>query len=92
VPPGYRDRTSVWHEDENLRIRLLDPGDCVIAKLRRGTEQDLDDAREVVIQFQLSPSDIQIAANSSIQASSKDTALFTFRKTVDLFSKRLSPN
>ena len=40
MPPGYRDRTSVWHEDGGLRIRLLHPVDFVIAKLRRGTDQD----------------------------------------------------
>jgi hypothetical protein len=90
MPPGYRDRTSVWHEDGGLRIRLLHPVDFVIAKLRRGTEQDLDDAQEVVLRFHLSPVDIQVASDSAIQASPKDTALFTFRKTVDLFCRRLS--
>lgn len=90
MPPGYRDRTSVWHEDGGLRIRLLHPVDFVIAKLRRGTEQDLDDAQEVVLRFHLSPVDIQVASDSAMQASPKDTALFTFRKTVDLFCQRLS--
>jgi hypothetical protein len=80
----------VWHEDGGLRIRLLHPVDFVIAKLRRGTEQDLDDAQEVVLRFHLSPVDIQVASDSAIQASPKDTALFTFRKTVDLFCQRLS--
>ena len=89
MPPGYRDRTSVWHEDGGLRIRLLHPVDFVIAKLRRGTEQDLDDAQEVVIRFHLSPADIQIAADSAIQASPQDTALFIFRKTVDIFCQRI---
>jgi hypothetical protein len=89
MPPGYRDRTSVWHEDGRLRIRLLHPVDFVIAKLRRGTEQDLDDAQEVVIRFHLTSADIQIAANSAIQASPKDTALFTFRKIVDVFCQRM---
>jgi hypothetical protein len=89
MPPGYRDRTSVWHEDGGLRIRLLHPVDFVIAKLRRGTEQDLDDAQEVVIRFHLAPADIQIAADSAIQASPQDTALFIFRKTVDIFCQRI---
>ena len=89
MPPGYRDRTSVWYEDGKLRIRLLHPVDFVIAKLRRGTEQDLEDAQEVAIRFYLSPADIQVAADSAIQASPKDTALFTFRKTVDIFCQRI---
>jgi len=90
MPPGYRDRTSVWHEDGKLRIRLLHPVDFVIAKLRRGTEQDLDDSQEVVVRFRISPPDIQVAADSAIHASPKDTALFTFRKTVNIFCQRIS--
>ena len=89
MPPGYRDRTSVWHEEGKLRVRLLHPVDFVIAKLRRGTEQDLDDAQEVVIRFHLTSADIQIAADSAVQASPKDTALFAFRKTVDIFCQRI---
>ena len=90
MPPGYRDRTSVWHEDGGLRIRLLHPVDFVIAKLRRGTEQDLDDAQEVVNRFHLSFADIQVAADSAIQASPKDSALFTFRKIIQVFGQRIS--
>lgn len=90
MPPGYRDRTSVWHEDGGLRIRLLHPVDFVIAKLRRGTEQDLDDAQEVVNRFHLSFADIQVATDSAIQASPKDSALFTFRKIIQVFGQRIS--
>jgi len=72
-----------------FRIRLLHPVDFVIAKLRRGTEQDLEDAQEVAIRFYLSPADIQVAADSAIQAPPKDTAPFTFRKTVDIFCQRI---
>ena len=86
---GYRDRTSVWHEDGILRIRLLHPVDFVIAKLRPGTEQDLDDAQEVAARFHVTPSEIQTAANSAVDASPKDSALFTFRKTVDIFCRRI---
>jgi len=90
MPPGYRDRTSVWHEAGKLRIKLLHPVDFVIAKLRRGTEQDLEDAQEVAVRFHLTSTEIQVAADSAIQASPKDSALFTFRKTVELFRLRLS--
>jgi hypothetical protein len=89
MPPGYRDRTSVWHEDGLLRIRLLHPVDFVIAKLRRGTEQDLDDAQEVAARFHVTASEIQTAADSAVDASPKDSALFIFRKTVDIFCGRI---
>lgn len=89
LPPGYRDRTFVWNEDGKLRIKLLHPVDFVIAQLRRGTKQDLEDAQEVAIRFHLAPADIQVAADSARQASPKDTALFIFRKTVNIFCQRI---
>jgi hypothetical protein len=92
MPLGYRDRTSVWHEDAGLRLRLLDPADFVIAKLRRGTEQDLDDAQEIVKRFHLLAANIQTSAASALSVSPKDTALFAFRKTVDLFCQRIVQN
>ena len=90
MPFGYRDRTTVWHEDADLFLRLLDPADFVIAKQRRGTEQDLDDAEEVVNRFHLRAVNIQTSAASALSVSPKDTALFTFRKIVDLFCQRIN--
>lgn len=90
MPPGYRDRASLWYEKEGLRIRLLHPVDFVIAKLRRGIEQDLEDALEMIRRFPISSADVRIAADSAIQASPKDTALFTFRKIVEVFCQRIS--
>lgn len=89
MPPGYRDRTSVWYEEGGLRIKLLHPVDFIIAKLRRGTDQDLDDAREMARRFQVTWAEIQAAAHAAIEASPKDTALFTFRKIVENFGGRL---
>lgn len=89
MPPGYRERTSVFFEQPGLRVRLLAPVDFVIAKLRRGTELDLEDAGFVAVKFGLSRDVVRAAAEQAIAASPKDTALFAFRKTVDLCCKRL---
>lgn len=51
MPPGYRDRATDLVRQERLRIRLLVPVDFVIAKLRRGTELDHDDAALVAARF-----------------------------------------
>lgn len=91
MPPGYRDRASVFVEEPGIRIRLLSPTDFVIAKLRRGTELDLEDALYVVRRFGVPPSTVQSAAEAAIDVSPKDTALFVFRKTVQLFIERLKP-
>lgn len=90
MPPGYRERALVFLEQPGLRIRLLAPVDFVIAKLRRGTEPDLDDAAFVACKFGVPPTDVQAAAEAAIAASPKDTALFAFRKTVTLFCARLA--
>lgn len=89
MPPGYRDRASVMYEQPGLRMRLLHPTDFVIAKLRRGTELDLEDAEYVVRRFDLTPEAVQATAAAALTASPKDTALFLFRKTVEILCARL---
>lgn len=90
MPPGYRERTSVWHEESGLRLRLLEPVDFIIAKLRRGTDQDLDDAEYVAKRYNILPKDVQASAESAVKASPQDTALFLFKKTVQNFCQRIS--
>lgn len=89
MPPGYRDRAVALISQPRLRIRVLSPVDFVIAKLRRGTELDLDDAFLVARQHHLSTEIIQDSAREALAASSQDTALFLFQKTVDFFCKNL---
>lgn len=90
MPPGYRERTSVLVDRPKLRIRLLAPTDFIIAKLRRGTELDLDDAAWVAGRFQVTSEAIKAAAESAVSASPQDTMLFMFNKTVDLFCQRMT--
>ncbi|MBI3356244.1 MAG: hypothetical protein HY038_05640 [Nitrospirae bacterium] len=93
MPPGYRDRAMDLVNQPPLRVRALSPVDFVIAKLRRGTELDLDDALLVARRHGLSPDAIRASAHAALAASPQDTALFLFQKTVDLFCKSLlSPN
>jgi len=89
MPPGYRERAQVFREQGGLRIRLLAPVDFVIAKLRRGTEDDLGDAEFVARRFAIPSGAVRAAAELALAASPKDTALFAFRKTVELFCRRL---
>jgi hypothetical protein len=89
MPPGYKERTSDLIKRENLRIRLLSPVDFIIAKLRRGTDLDHEDAAFVAKRFGVSASAVRDAASAAISASRQDTALFLFNKTVDLFCRNL---
>ena len=86
---SWQCRLGIETVPQSLRIRLLEPVDFVIAKLRRGIELDLDDALYVVRRFQISRSDIEQAAAAAIAASPEDTALFLFQKTVELFCRQL---
>ena len=90
LPPGYRDRTKMLHERENLRVAVLEPTDFVISKLRRGTEQDFTDAEFVARRYGVNRQAVQTAADAALAASPKDTALFVFRKAVNLFLQRLA--
>ena len=89
MPPGYRERATDLVNRANLRVRLLAPPDFVISKLRRGTDLDLDDATFVAKRYQLTSDDIRTAADAALAASPRDTALFLFQKTVDLFCRSL---
>jgi hypothetical protein len=72
---------------EKLRVRLLSPVDFIIAKLRRGTDLDHEDATFVARRFAVSASSLRDAA---VAASRQDTALFLFNKTVELFCRNLT--
>ncbi|MBI2091357.1 MAG: hypothetical protein HYT78_21895 [Deltaproteobacteria bacterium] len=89
MPPGYRERASVLLEDSGLRLRLLHPVDFVIAKLRRGTEIDIEDAVYVARRFGVPPQAVRDAAEAAVSASPRDTVIFLFRKTVEVFCGRL---
>ena len=89
MPPGYRERASVLLEDSGLRLRLLHPVDFIIAKLRRGTEIDIEDALYVARRFSVASQEVQDAAEAAVSASPRDTVIFLFRKTVEVFCARL---
>ena len=91
MPPGYRERATDLVRQAQLRVRLLAPVDFIIAKLRRGTDLDLDDAAFVAHRFSVTATEISRAGEAALAASPQDTALFLFRKTVDLFCQSLPP-
>ncbi|MFN3479893.1 MAG: DUF6036 family nucleotidyltransferase [Thermodesulfovibrionales bacterium] len=78
MPDGYRERSTVYHQKTNLTVKILDPVDFVISMLRRGTEEDLQDAEEVVKHFNIRKSDI--ASRLEIISLPKDTESLLFKK------------
>lgn len=78
MPDGYRERSTVYHQKTNLTVKILDPVDFVISMLRRGTEEDLQDAEEVVKHFNIRKSDI--ASRLKMISLPKDTESLLFKK------------
>lgn len=89
MPPGYRDRATVLLDKSGLTVRLLAPVDFIIAKLRRGTDEDLEDAAWIAARDHVHAQQVRIAAEAALAASLEDTALFLFERTVDRFCRNL---
>lgn len=90
LSPLYRERAITICKDELLTVKVLHPLDFIIAKLRRFTDEDLEDALFVANKFNLRQEDVKEAANSAIKNSPADTALFIFRKNVKLFVAKMN--
>jgi hypothetical protein len=67
----------------------LAPVDFIIAKLRRGTDEDLADAAWIAARFHISAPPVCAAADAALAASLEDTALFLFQRTVERFCAML---
>ena len=89
MPPGYQGRAQTVYEDPLLKIKILSPLDFIVAKLRRFTEEDIEDALFVAGKNKVSPQEVEQAAETAIEHSAKDTTLFLFRKNVLRFSQVL---
>lgn len=87
--PGYKKRAITVKKNKLLWVKVLSPIDIIIAKLRRFTEQDIEDAIFVVRKFKIKPKNIQNAANKVVKCSPRDTALFLFRKNVKIFLEKI---
>lgn len=89
MPPGYRERVVEIYRDEFLTVNVLHPLDFIIAKLRRFTEEDIEDALFVARKYGIGAEEIEKRAEEAIRNSPKDTALFIFRKNINIFISKL---
>ena len=86
-PPG--DVLPKVCRDAFLEVKVLPPLDFIIAKLRRFTEEDIEDALFVVRKHTMKAQEVEKSAEEAIRHSVKDTALFLFRGNVQLFLERM---
>jgi hypothetical protein len=85
MPKGYRQRTIEIYKDENLKISVLNPYDFILMKLRRGTNQDIEDALAVAVKNKISIEKLEDYFQSALESSIKDTALFNFKLIYNTF-------
>ena len=90
MPPGYRERAQTVVRRANLTVKVLEPVDSIVAKLRRFTEEHIADALFVARKFQIAADQIARRADDAVQHSIKDTALFLFQGNVRLFLERMA--
>lgn len=86
MPPGYRERGQVVYDSPHLNLMVLEPCDYIVAKLRRGTRQDIEDALEVAKAVKdFSIERLNKRVREATEASVPDTSLLNFRKIVRHF-------
>ena len=89
MPADYQKRARVVFEESLLKIKILSPLDFIIAKLRRFSDEDIDDGLFVARKYKIEPEQVDKAAKTALENSIKDTALFLFKKNVQEFIKIL---
>ena len=89
MPLGYRERALEFYRDSLLVIKVLHPLDFVIAKLRRFTEEDIEDALLVVKKYGILPDEIEQAKLQVLKQSPKDSLLFIFDKNTRFFIQKI---
>lgn len=87
LPEGYRERARIVLEDENVKVKILDPVDFIISKLRRGTAEDEEDAFELCRIKGIKASDIE-GAMKMINIP-RELESFYFLKRMERFLKKL---
>ena len=85
IPRGYRRRAVCIFRNEKIVVNVMAPLDLIISKLRRFSEEDIEDSIYLVNKFSISKNEILKHARRAIKESPKDTTVFAFRKNVGLF-------
>jgi hypothetical protein len=85
LPSGYQKRSKIVYKDNFLTIKILSPEDFIIMKLRRGTNQDIQDALAVAKKQSVEIEKLNELYEKVLKESIKDTALFNFKKIYSVF-------
>jgi len=78
LPANYRDRAISVHQTDFLVLKILDPADFVFSKLLRGTEEDFNDAVQVINKHKITKK--SLIAKEVLIKYPKDTETLFFKK------------
>lgn len=59
LPEGYKERAEFVFKDKNVTVKVMDKLDYLFSKLARGTEEDINDALEVIKKFNITSDDFE---------------------------------
>ena len=91
MPSDYRGRAVSVYESPYLSLKVLEPYDFILAKLRRGTQEDMEDALKVARSLKdFSPERLRERIEQAVRESPRDTYLLSFRKICEHFFSLLS--
>ena len=91
MPPGYRERATDLVHHPHLRVRLLAPLDFIIAKLRRGTDLDLDDAGFVAKRFGITGEQVRGGGEAALLPLPKTRRCFFFERRLSSSARAFPP-
>lgn len=59
LPEGYKERATFAFKDKNVTVKVIDKLDYLFSKLARGTEEDINDALEVIKKYNITSKDFE---------------------------------
>ena len=91
MPSGYRERAVSVYKSSYLSVKVLDPYDFILSKLRRGTRDDIEDALKVAKSMEdFNPQILKERIEQALKESPKDTYILNFKRICEYFFSRLS--
>ena len=91
MPSDYRERAVKVYESPHLVVKVLEPHDFILAKLRRGTQQDIEDALKVARTVDsFNREELKRRIDRAIRESPRDTQILNFKRICEHFFSLLS--
>lgn len=85
LPEGYRERSQIVYDKNNVKLLILEPVDYIFSRLRRGTVEDEQDALRIMQKFFISEKQLKERFSSIKEI--KDIHYFLFVKRFENFLK-----